>query len=270
MFTPLPSYLHKIKSTNVRNLFVLLKNAFKIWRQRTTSRRVMTKYDSRTLADVGIAQNLAEFETAQPFWKPPSVLGRDALPEQELGEGQHSVEAVLIPLSNYETVHTKKGRPLLVRPMTLTDKGYVVDLFNHSSAESRYNRFFRPVRYLSEKELERETSIDRDLHLGWIGFIQEADQLRCVGVVHIARDNLECDQWEFSVSVQDSDHSCGIGAALLSHAAHEGQKMGIDTFYGHVLEKNKPMLAYVKHRGATLKRDYPGIYRFQLPTGAMM
>ncbi len=89
------------------------------------------------------------------------------------------------------------------------------------------------------------------------------------GVVPLARSDEQSKQWEFSVSIRDSEQARGIGSSLLAHAAQQAKKKGVDRVYGHILESNIPMVNYTKHRGSQLVRDYPGIYRFHLTTEAM-
>jgi uncharacterized protein YjiS (DUF1127 family)/GNAT superfamily N-acetyltransferase len=267
------------KSTNVRltkGIFsglrvtvTLIKNALAVWRQRSRTRRELAKFDARALADAGISTTMADFEAAQPFWKEHSALGKDPQPEVTSPRSAPPLESAAMALARYVTAHTKDGTAIWIRPLAASDRSHILDLFETSSPQSRYARFLRPVRSLSESELDRLSKPDGLTHLAWLAFEPAADHLRCVGVARIARTSIESDKWEFSVSVRDEDHGHGIGAVLLGHVGAEAEKRGIHTLHGHVLIQNRPMVDYAKHRGAQFALDYPGIYRFQLPSSAM-
>ena len=47
---------------------------FVLWRRRIQARRTLAQMDVRCLRDAGIDPGLADFEAAQPFWRPPVRL----------------------------------------------------------------------------------------------------------------------------------------------------------------------------------------------------
>lgn len=49
-----------------------------IWRQRSRLRRSLAMVDRRSLRDAGIDPGFADYEAAQPFWRPPVMLRASA------------------------------------------------------------------------------------------------------------------------------------------------------------------------------------------------
>lgn len=43
---------------------------WRLWRQRASERRRLAALDIRSLRDLGIAPELADYELRQPFWRP--------------------------------------------------------------------------------------------------------------------------------------------------------------------------------------------------------
>jgi uncharacterized protein YjiS (DUF1127 family) len=44
--------------------------AWRLWRQRRCDRRCLAALDTRSLRDLGISPELADYELRQPFWRP--------------------------------------------------------------------------------------------------------------------------------------------------------------------------------------------------------
>ena len=54
-----------LRPTLVERIIATLR----VWRERRAMRRALAQVDARSLRDVGIAPELAEYEIAQPFWR---------------------------------------------------------------------------------------------------------------------------------------------------------------------------------------------------------
>jgi hypothetical protein len=94
------------------------------------------------------------------------------------------------------------GEPVTVRPVCPRDAGILQASVRALSPESRYSRFFSPLRELPPTELDRVIHLDPPNQLGLIA------ETRTEGVIGEARyalssDGLDC---EFSLSVADGTH----------------------------------------------------------------
>jgi uncharacterized protein YjiS (DUF1127 family) len=56
--------------TRIRRALESLAGAWHLWRQRGAERRRLAALDIRSLRELGIAPELANYELRQPFWRP--------------------------------------------------------------------------------------------------------------------------------------------------------------------------------------------------------
>jgi uncharacterized protein YjiS (DUF1127 family) len=61
---------HQFVSDGARfSLRQRLALTFALWRQRTTTRRLLAQMDARSLRDAGISPAAAAYESGKPFWR---------------------------------------------------------------------------------------------------------------------------------------------------------------------------------------------------------
>lgn len=143
-------------------------------------------------------------------------------------------------ISSFET---KNGTRVRVRPLLPEDASYLVDIFEHMSADSRYSRFNQSLNHISPERIraEAENIAQTKLQIGFIAFADLPDQLdapigavRCVDV----GDGVA----ETAVSVRDDMQNQGIGSYLLRLLAEEAKKQGIRKLVATVQNSNKPII----------------------------
>ncbi len=156
--------------------------------------------------------------------------------------------------SQYEqTVVTKSGLEIFVRPIKPEDAPLLSELFDSLSPTSIYYRFFRPLRYLSHDMLARFTQIDYDRDMALVALQRVGDAEKMLGVARIISDP-DITKAEFSVLVGDAWQGKGVGATLLEQLVEIGRERGLEFLWGVVLPENTNMLALGRKLGFTIKR----------------
>jgi GNAT superfamily N-acetyltransferase len=137
------------------------------------------------------------------------------------------------------------GESVTVRPVCPQDSDVLQAYVRALSPDSRYKRFFGPLRELPPTELDRVTHLDPPNQLGLIA------ETRAEGVFGEARyalspDRLDC---EFALSVADSWRGRGVGALLLGDVECRARSLGARRLVGDILRTNEPMKALARKTG---------------------
>jgi acetyltransferase len=186
--------------------------------------------------------------------KPIAMDARICIRKSETPSPRH---LVISPYpARYESeATTRAGVHLFIRPIKPEDAPLLVAFFDALSLESRYHRFFNPVKSLSRDMLIRLTQIDYDRHIGLVAFSREGDpekrKLLGVGRVILGPDRSEA---EFSIAVADIWHGKGIGRTLLEQCLDAGRDYGVGTVHGIVLAENQHMLNLGREMGFRVSR----------------
>jgi RimJ/RimL family protein N-acetyltransferase len=161
-------------------------------------------------------------------------------------------------------VTLRDGTAALIRPLLPDDRALLVEEFERLSPESRYRRFFAPLRTLSDSFLDYLTQIDYVDHFAWGALAREGDG-RWVGAgvsryVRLADPTAA----EAAVTVVDHWQGRGLGRILLDALVLEALENGITRFEGDVLEENLPMRELLRRTGAQFFAEGSGVLRFSI------
>ncbi len=139
-------------------------------------------------------------------------------------------------LSDGGTVH--------VRPVRPSDAHAFVAFHSRQSPESIYFRFFSPKPRLSDKEVERFTTIDFHDRVALVALLGDE-------IVAVARFDRwpQKDEAEVAFIVDDDHHGRGMATVLLEHLAAVARELGIKRFTAEVLPDNRPMLGVFRAAG---------------------
>jgi acyl-CoA synthetase (NDP forming)/GNAT superfamily N-acetyltransferase len=155
----------------------------------------------------------------------------------------------------------RDGRTCHVRPITPDDADRLVAFHALLSPETIYFRFFAPYPELTERDIERFTTVDNDNRVALVA--TEDDEL-----IAVARyDRLDSRDAEVAFVVRDDHQSRGLGAVLLEHLAAAAWERGVRRFVAEVLPNNRRMLATFREAGyAVSQRMEDGVFhvRFDL------
>jgi GNAT superfamily N-acetyltransferase len=138
---------------------------------------------------------------------------------------------------NERQLRLRDGTRLDVRPIGPADKRELRGAFDRMSPESRYRRFFSPVKELSDRDLAYLTEIDHHDHEALVAIAPQ------VGIVAVARF-VRADEGraEASIAVTDDWQGRGLGTGLLELLAERAREEGITHFVALVLTENRDAL----------------------------
>ncbi len=149
---------------------------------------------------------------------------------------------------------TTHGLQIFIRPIKPEDAPLLMELFENLSPESRYHRFFSPMKALSRDFLVRFTQIDYDRHIGLVALAREDHEEKMLGVARVIMES-DPRNAEFSVAVGDRWQGKGVGRRLLERCLDAGRDYGIETVQGYVLAENRQMLKLGQELGFQISRN---------------
>ena len=144
-----------------------------------------------------------------------------------------------------EEVELAGGGRVVIRPIEPEDRDELAAGFERLSPESRYRRFFGPMKELSPRDLDRLTRVDHHDHEALVAV--DPDTGRGVGVARFVRT--KPDEAEPAVVVADDWQGRGVASQLLSRLAARAREEGVTTFRAPVLAQNASAIALLRRLG---------------------
>ncbi|WP_150462462.1 bifunctional acetate--CoA ligase family protein/GNAT family N-acetyltransferase [Nesterenkonia ebinurensis] len=145
----------------------------------------------------------------------------------------------------------RDGAAAQLRPVGPEDAERLQRMHAAQSESSIYLRYFTYKSKLSEKELERFTSVDHRNRVSLVVLLD--DEIIGVGGYDRIDDTGEA---EVSFNISDKHQGRGLGSILLEHLAAAGRECGIERFSAEVLPENRKMLTVFSEAGYEVQRKY--------------
>lgn len=162
------------------------------------------------------------------------------------GQAAGRIDTVAVadyPVSWEADVVLADGATAHLRPIKRDDAARLVDFYGRVGQRSKYQRFFAPYPVLSDRDVERFTSVDHDRRVALI--VLAGDDLIAVG----RYDRTGNDTAEVAFLVEDTHQRRGVGSVLLEHLAQAARERGIARFVADVLPANQPMTRVFREAG---------------------
>jgi len=157
-----------------------------------------------------------------------------------------------------EEMQVHDGLEIGIRPIRSEDKELLANAFEKLSPESRYRRFFAPLRRLSPQDLRYLTEVDHHDHEALIAVDPKSGNLVGVARYVKAEDPAEA---EVAVVIGDPWQKKGVASALLDRLVGRAREEGIDHFVAVVLHDNTDALELFRNvapGGSTTRRSASG------------
>ncbi|KGN43137.1 GNAT family N-acetyltransferase [Knoellia aerolata] len=145
--------------------------------------------------------------------------------------------------------------PLHLRCLTPDDGHHVRDLLERMSPQSRYQRYFRPVRSFRPADVARFVAVG-PTHVAVGAF----DRGCLVGTAQYFRSSQQPGHAEVAVEVADSHHGRGVASRLVHELAGLATDVGITHFTATVLTDNRPVLSLMRSLGWQVAATPDGAY----------
>ena len=133
-------------------------------------------------------------------------------------------------------VQLRDGTPIEIRPISGSDKEALAAAFERLSPESRYRRFFRPLKRLTATDLRYLTEVDHRDHEALVAIGPDGD---LIGVARYIRSEEDPASAEVAVTVADDWQSRGVATLLLERLVERARAEGIGHFLALVLGENR-------------------------------
>ncbi len=140
-----------------------------------------------------------------------------------------------------KTVVLKDGRDVLLRPAASGDAAGVRDLFHGLSDRDVYTRFFRKVRGLSDRDVQRLCNLNFENEVAFVACEGPRESAQIVAHACYFVDpstNLA----ETAFMVHPAWQGSGLGSALQRHMAAHAQQRGVRGFVAEILASNENMI----------------------------
>lgn len=173
--------------------------------------------------------------------------------------------------AEFECVHTtKKQKQVLVRPIKAVDEDNLRNFFHKLSDHSVYLRYFRKLRSMPQRILQKTTDVDYSSDMAIVALSPpDAFQHELVGIAQWVSDPRENghESPEIAFQVRDDWQGEGLGTFLFRQLLEIARKRGVDKLKADVLADNKGMNGIFQKSGVPFVRrsDFGVItYRFDL------
>lgn len=153
-------------------------------------------------------------------------------------------------------VTLRSGDRVLIRPIRREDKAVLLDGFRRLTPESRYRRFFSPMKELGVREVRYLTEVDHRAHEALVATDPSGGE--GLGVARFIRSDADPRSAEVAVAVVDGWQGRGLGSALLEALAARAREERVERFTASVLADNSPMLELLRGLGDTEVIDREG------------
>lgn len=146
------------------------------------------------------------------------------------------------------TLGLRDGSEITVRAIRVEDADKLQAAIRALSPESRYSRFFSPLRELPPELLDRATHPDASRELQLVAVVGSASAEEIVAGARYAATTTDGD-CEFAVAVVDEWHGRGLARVLLETLMSAAHARGFAHMEGYVLASNTAMLGLAKRLG---------------------
>jgi RimJ/RimL family protein N-acetyltransferase len=187
---------------------------------------------------------------------------RAALFEQAQALGYVPAEQTLknmraYPVEEELTVPLKDSRSVLLRPAASSDGEGIRDLFHRLSDADVYTRFFRNVRGLSSKEVQRLCNVNFENEVAFVAVTGSREQPEIVAQSCYFIDpstNLA----ETAFMVHPKWQGCGLGTAMQQRMAEHAAARGVRGFVAEILPSNPHMLRLARNGSSSVSVENMG------------
>lgn len=165
----------------------------------------------------------------------------------------------LDPVEVHEAWRLSNGTPIVLRAVRPDDGEKMQALIRGLSLESRYRRFFYPIRELVPSMLARFIDSDRMHAITLLAVVRQEDQERVVGMAQYMVEPYP-QRCEFAVVVSDAWQRNGIATRMLRNLICIARMAGIENIEGDVLADNFPMQELLIGMDFSLRPHPDGAY----------
>ncbi|MBI2919676.1 MAG: GNAT family N-acetyltransferase [Planctomycetes bacterium] len=145
-----------------------------------------------------------------------------------------------------------KGTEIFFRPLRPDDERLVRDFFYSHSAETVYQRFGRPLKSLTPKEIQDQCALDYDAEMALAGLVKDGEAHRMVALARYELDRAT-GLAEVALAVAEDLQGKGVGTWLFDRLIRTARERGVRGFIGRVLAGNTKMMGLFHRCGVPVE-----------------
>ncbi len=207
---------------------------------RTDVHYVITEFGIAYLFGKSIRERaVALIEVAHPKFRAELFARAQALGYVSAEQTLKNMRAY--PVEEEVTVSLKGGRTVLVRPSGSNDGDGIRDLFHRLSDRDRYTRFFRKVRGLSNRDVQRLCNMNFENEVAFVAVTGTRENPQIVAQGCYFTDpgtNLA----ETAFMVHPDWQGCGLGSALQKQMVAHAKGRSVRGFVAEIMASNDNMI----------------------------
>jgi RimJ/RimL family protein N-acetyltransferase len=170
-----------------------------------------------------------------------------------------AVDRVLRPGEVHDAWQLKSGTAIMLRAVRPEDGEKMQALVQGLSMQSRYRRFFYPIRQLVPSMLARFIEADPMHAITLLAVVLHNGEESVIGMAQYVADPYP-QRCEFAVVVSDAWQRNGIATQLIRNLVCIARTAGIERIEGEVLAENEPMRQLLIGMGFTLEQHADEAY----------
>ena len=147
-----------------------------------------------------------------------------------------------------QAVVLKDQREVLLRPAVADDADHIRELFHGLSAQDVYTRFFRKVRGLSNRDVQRLCNLNFDTEVAFVATTGSRENPRVVAQACYFID-LSTNLAETAFMVLPEWQGSGLGSALQRRLAAHAARRGVRGFVAEIMASNTNMIRLARSAG---------------------
>lgn len=159
---------------------------------------------------------------------------------------------------------TRKGEPVLFRPVRISDEPRLQEFLYSLSEASTYRRFMSGRMDMPHERVQELVVIDYSVETAILAVMGQEDNEK---IVAVGRFNMNPDAHtaEVAFAVRDDYQNQGLGTELLSYLTYLARRRGLLGFTAEVFTDNAPMLHVFEKGGFEMeKRSIAGITELKM------
>ncbi len=212
---------------------------------RTDVHYVITEYGIAYLFGKSVRERTVSLiELAHPKFRP--WLLEEAKKLGYLPANQTLQNMRAYPVEEERRLALKSGKAVMLRPARASDAQGIRDLFFKLPAGDVYTRFFRQVRSLSAKDIQRLCNYSYENEVGFVAVTGPREQEVIVGqACYFLNPSSNLAETAFLIDPQWQ--GSGLGSAMQKRMAEHAKARGLRGFIAEILPENAKMIALARN-----------------------
>ena len=217
---------------------------------------VITEYGIAYLFGKSVRERaLAMIQIAHPKERQALLDQAQALGYVPADQNLRNLQAYAV--EDERQLQLKDKRPVLLRPAMSTDGDAIRDLFHQLPQHDIYTRFFRQLRGISSRDVQRLCNLNSETEVGMVACIGTRENPEIIAhAMYVIDPSTNLAETAFMVHPEWQGQ--GLGALLQQHMSEHAKARGVRGFVAEILAKNERMIRLARSMGSNVQLESMG------------